>query len=54
MGDDVEVGEGDKGMGLVAAFHGDNDGQRAAAQIGQLLAGEFVLENSLNESDLLV
>jgi len=38
MGNGVEVVEGMLVLGWVPAFHGDNDGVRAAAEVGQLLA----------------
>ena len=46
MGDSVEVVEGDGGAGvfmvMITAFHGEDDGFGAVAEVGQLLAGEFV------------
>jgi hypothetical protein len=43
MCDGVEVVEGDVGIGLGAAFHGDNDGVRAVAEFGQLLARSLLI-----------
>ena len=46
MGDGVEVVEGDGGVVVlvsgITAFHGDDDGFGDVAEVGEVLAGEFV------------